>query len=148
MLLHGEVPGVPAGIFDTYSPLVDMFVAHEAIPRAPHLTNCSGSRNLGLHWLAAAAPEMVSNKMTIRPFRLAVLFHSLGGMDWIDPIEWLSSNHECNWYGVTCFDDLRIVKIELAQMLNLSRNPDVMGTIPHRNCPRWKIWMCREHRLN
>ena len=79
---------------------------------------------------------------------MAVLFHSLDGMDWIGHTKWLSSNHECDWYGITCDDDFRIVKIELAhnrlsgtipaeiaefmdlQMLNLSRNPYVMGTIP------------------
>jgi hypothetical protein len=122
---HGEVPGIPAGIIDTYRPLVDMLVTHKAISKAPLLTNCSDPRNLALLWLAEAEPEMVSNKTrTIVRFRLAVLFHSLGGMDWIDRTMWLSSNPECDWYGVTCYDDSREVKIELPD------NGLVAGTIP------------------
>jgi hypothetical protein len=102
-----------------------MLVEHGVLKGSPLLTDCSDPRNLALLWLAEDLLEKTPWSSTIiRRFVLSVVFNSLGGLHWENNTRWLSSNHECEWYGIVCDEDHDIL-LEI----NLSAN-NLYGTIP------------------
>jgi len=52
-----------------------------------------------------------------------VLCHSTGGKNWLNQDNWLTTTHECNWYGINCYKNNTIREI------NLSGN-NLIGVLP------------------
>ncbi len=44
---------------------------------------------------------------------LAALYFSTGGAEWLDNSGWLTECDVCDWYGITCDSDKRIIEIKL-----------------------------------
>merc|ERR1711966_158603 len=46
---------------------------------------------------------------------LVGIFDELGGAEWFnDDMKWLNKKEHCNWYGVSCDDNARVVEIDLS----------------------------------
>ena len=145
-----EIPGIPAKIINAYTYFVRFLLAHGIINFPPLVTDCSDPKNLAILWMAEAVPETDRVEEIITRFLLALLFHSLGGLDWEDNTYWLTSRPGCAWYGVRCNSEYLIKQIQLAdnelsgsipsevsdfadlRIFNIADNLNVSGEVPYQ----------------
>jgi hypothetical protein len=109
-------------------------------------SSCS-PENLAVLYLAANPPKNLNQKLLMTRFTLTTFFVSLAGWKWKKGDNWLGSDAECSWYGVTCNNKGLLTGITLRhnnlagklpeslsfvstlQVLNLAQN-SITGTLP------------------
>jgi hypothetical protein len=74
-------------------------------------------RNQALLWLASdnGGGSTLSEPALLQRYNLALLFILWNGPRWNTTNGWLSSYNECNWYGITCNDQLNVTSISLSR---------------------------------
>jgi len=50
----------------------------------------------------------------LQRYAVAVLYYSLAGIFWENNENYMSSSHECGWYGITCNEEKIIVELDLS----------------------------------
>eukprot|EP00588_Corethron_pennatum_P016682 CAMPEP_0194310480 /NCGR_PEP_ID=MMETSP0171-20130528/7439_1 /TAXON_ID=218684 /ORGANISM="Corethron pennatum, Strain L29A3" /LENGTH=434 /DNA_ID=CAMNT_0039064145 /DNA_START=109 /DNA_END=1410 /DNA_ORIENTATION=- len=50
----------------------------------------------------------------LQRYAVAVLYYSLGGIFWDNNENYMSSSHECDWYGITCNEEKIIMELDLS----------------------------------
>ena len=138
--------------------LFQILFGEEVLALEPLAFNCSDPQNLALLWLIenevlGSAPQ----EELVRQYVLALMFHSWDGLGWTDNSGWLSTDEECNWLGITCNDEGRIISVNLPnnglsgtvpsqmgklqdlQEINLSGNLGLTGPIPS-SLMRFSSW--------
>ena len=57
-------------------------------------------------------------------YLLAVIYISIGGDNWVNNRNWMTSAHECDWFGVSCDTFEKVIsRIDLT-------NNNLVGSIP------------------
>lgn len=64
-------------------------------------------------WSAHTDKSKVGSRQMIERYALATLFYSTHGEKWEKSTNWLTSEHVCNWFGVTCDYWWRVVELDL-----------------------------------
>lgn len=77
----------------------------EAFSHSSDLENASSAQGNALKWLSDSNLEYMDSARVQQRYVLAVLYFSLQAEKWADDNGWLSSDHECTWYGVKCGSD-------------------------------------------
>jgi hypothetical protein len=122
----------PSPTLSTESAAVQMLIESVSLDGGASLQNETSPQSTALEWLLkdnegnnATAYE---NWRLIQRYALAVLYYSTSGESWLNNENWLTPEHECEWYS-TAFDPvcdendgryLRIILIE----------NDLVGTVP------------------
>ncbi|CAB9500872.1 Leucine-rich repeat receptor-like protein kinase [Seminavis robusta] len=120
---NGIIAGISEPAEQKYRSLLNAFGA-EYLHANETMSSCS-SRNQALVWLAED-PGSVLNEQLVQRHALVLFFVKLHGLYWTleeGLQEWLTPNHECTWYGVSCNSNNQVVAVELWN-LNLD------GSIP------------------
>ena len=68
--------------------------------------------------------DELESTVLVQRYFLALLYNSNGGENWVNNQNWMTSEHECTWYGVSCdrYENV-ISKIDLS-------NNNLVGSIP------------------
>mmetsp|Transcript_35093 Transcript_35093/g.99862 ORF Transcript_35093/g.99862 Transcript_35093/m.99862 type:complete len:313 (-) Transcript_35093:55-993(-) len=90
-----------------------------------------------------------NKKFTSQRFAMAVIYYATKGAKWDENTDWMTSKHECSWYGVECNTFRKVVNLDLGYIkvdglvpreiglltelrdLDLHGN-DLQGVIPHK----------------
>lgn len=102
-----------------------------------------------LQWMSTDSIDWsnLTDQELIERYALVHIYNSVGGDDWTNNNQWLSENHACGWYGVTCSKDMLVTDLmlgnngligylptDLSLLTNLFlislENNDLQGTIP------------------
>jgi hypothetical protein len=90
-----------------------------------------------------------NKKFTPQRFAMAVIYYATKGAKWEENAGWMTSKHECSWYGVECNTFKKVINLDLGYIkvdglvpreiglltelrdLDLHGN-DLQGVIPHK----------------
>ena len=68
--------------------------------------------------------DELQSTVLVQRYFLALIYNTNGGDKWINNQNWMSSVHECEWYGVSCDTYENVIST-----IDLSNN-NLVGNIP------------------
>ena len=98
---------------EKYHTFLDAFGA-EYLQQRESMDSCS-ARNQALVWLAEDKGSVLSDVL-IQRHSLVLFFIKLNGLEWTledGHQKWMTSDHECTWFGVACNEDKEVTAIDL-----------------------------------
>ena len=110
---HGSITVISEKAKDKYNNFLEAFGAEYLQPRET-IDSCS-ARNQALVWLAEDDGSTLSDVL-IQRHALVLFFVKLKGLEWTleeEHQKWLTSDHECTWFGVACNEDKEVTAIDL-----------------------------------
>lgn len=87
--------------------------------RSPHsfseLDDPSSPQYQGLKWISLdlSGGATYNSDQSLQRWAMATFFYATRGEFWSDNTDWLTSSHECNWYGVSCDDSFHLTGLDL-----------------------------------
>mmetsp|Transcript_5865 Transcript_5865/g.14393 ORF Transcript_5865/g.14393 Transcript_5865/m.14393 type:complete len:1057 (+) Transcript_5865:280-3450(+) len=95
-------------------------------PIFPELTEPSSTQIQALVWLSSDDPADWSefdDQDLVERYLLVMFYFSTNGDLWLNNNEWLSALHVCDWYGVLCWEGMKVTDLFLD-------DNQLFGTIP------------------
>ena len=107
------------------------FLAEDDFALSMAFDDPNSPQSQSLDWIAMSDPkqlqidldDMTASFALFRRWIVALLWFSMGGPEWRTKNRWLGNSHECDWYGIECNSDLRVIGIIL-------NNNKLIGSIP------------------
>lgn len=99
-----------------YHTFLEAFGA-EYLQETESMNSCS-ARNQALVWLAEDDGSVLSDVL-IQRHSIVLFFIKLGGLEWTleDGLQrWMTSDHECTWFGIACNEDKEVTAIDLWEL--------------------------------
>ncbi len=87
--------------------------------RSPHsfaeLDDPSSPQYQGLKWISLDLSEGAGydSNQSLQRWAMATLYFATQGESWSDNTAWLTTSHECNWYGASCDESYHLTALDL-----------------------------------